>query len=494
MGNPTQIRLNSYLLPSLGGLFPGPKNVLSPLGLHFDQQPAPGELAATGLLDPQGKLKAAYQPWLAILANPASLVDLRFTTGEHLQQFSLYFGQPDAPPILMMNTSAGLLLEYPADTKAIVNGLLQFSSDSLVVSFDFEATLPTGPAIALAALVDLHRREVARAFADLALAENIFVSALNIENWIAHCPEDPQWITALMPQPGLDSAHATNVKGDINYLIENGICETSGKGYALVGAALALGNRMVMIDNLYSVDIVRGETAGQVRFASMAALQAGINDLLQINFLGDEVAFKSLSPIGFILQIEDFLEQGGQLLPDLPAPAAPVDQPAKMVVANAVWGLVVPGKEAPFQLAETTSIGRADNCNLQLNDSEASRQHARIERRQDGFWIMDLNSSNGVFVNGNHIAEAVRLSPGDKICIGDTTLQVVTETSSVTEDANVLNLHATAIQSPVRPQVQSQFIEGQAPSTNACHRCGGPLSPTARFCAKCGTPVEERKS
>jgi hypothetical protein len=434
-------------------------------------------------------LQAKYQPLLAALANPTSLVDLRFDSGGHLQQFSLYYGQPDTPPILLMNTSEGLLLEYPADTQAIVDGLIQFSSDSLVISFDIDATLPLGSALALAALVDLHRRGAARAFADLIPAGTISASLPEIQHWISDCPENPQWISALMPQPGPDHAPAADLQSDLNYLIEHGICEAAGKGYALTGAALTLGNRMIFIDNLYSVDIARVDATGQVGFASLTTIQAGINDLLQISFLGDEVAFKSLSPLGFIFQIEDFLEQGGQVLPDQPAPAEKVEHHPEFLTAADVWALAIPGKEAPFPLADTNSIGRADTCDLTLNDGKASRQHARIEHRPDGYWITDLGSSNGVFVNEERISAPIQLVPGDQIQIGDTTLEVLGPSA---KDATIIDLKAPEIQVSVRQPEQSMPGAQQVLPANTCEQCGQPLSPVAQFCAKCGTPVARK--
>jgi len=265
---------------------------------------------------------------------------------------------------------------------------------------------------------------------------------------------------------------------DLNYLVEQGICQTAGDGFALAGPALTLGSRMILIDNLYSLDVARVNASGQVGFASIAALQAGINDLLQIDFLRDEVAFKSLSPIGFILQIEHILEKGGQVLPDPSAAQASADLPAGENISSDVWGLVVPGLESPFPLAESITIGRAKDCDLQLDDNRASRQHARLERHPQGYWISDLGSSNGVFLNGNRITEPIRLTLHDEIQIGDTTLKVVVNMPSTLQDATVINLKSPVIPTPDQPIVRK------------CPKCGNILSETARFCAKCGAIVQ----
>lgn len=69
-------------------------------------------------------------------------------------------------------------------------------------------------------------------------------------------------------------------------------------------------------------------------------------------------------------------------------------------------------------------IGRAIEADVRLNDSRASRLHARIASTTDpntnhtSFVITDLGSTNGTLVNGELITE-VSLTDGDKIVIGD---------------------------------------------------------------------------
>lgn len=69
-------------------------------------------------------------------------------------------------------------------------------------------------------------------------------------------------------------------------------------------------------------------------------------------------------------------------------------------------------------------IGRAIEADVRLNDSRASRLHARIDSTTDpttnhtSFVITDLGSTNGTLVNGELITE-VSLTDGDKIVIGD---------------------------------------------------------------------------
>ena len=63
-------------------------------------------------------------------------------------------------------------------------------------------------------------------------------------------------------------------------------------------------------------------------------------------------------------------------------------------------------------------LGRAAAAPIQLNDPQVSRQHARIFKRGDGYWIEDLGSANGVVMHGAPIQRAQQLVAGTKIGIG----------------------------------------------------------------------------
>ena len=67
---------------------------------------------------------------------------------------------------------------------------------------------------------------------------------------------------------------------------------------------------------------------------------------------------------------------------------------------------------------DTTSIGRAADCDVCLESPAVSRLHAQIFRHGDGFFIEDKGSSNGTFLNGARVARREPLSEDDTIQIG----------------------------------------------------------------------------
>jgi pSer/pThr/pTyr-binding forkhead associated (FHA) protein len=76
------------------------------------------------------------------------------------------------------------------------------------------------------------------------------------------------------------------------------------------------------------------------------------------------------------------------------------------------------GERRSFSMArDMTVIGRREDCDLRIPLGEVSRKHCRILRDGDSLKLEDLGSSNGTFLNGQRVQEAV-LSPGDTIQVG----------------------------------------------------------------------------
>lgn len=70
-----------------------------------------------------------------------------------------------------------------------------------------------------------------------------------------------------------------------------------------------------------------------------------------------------------------------------------------------------------FGQNETLTIGRDERSDIPLDGLGISNQHARLKQTQNGFSVEDLNSTNGVFVNGMRVSGKI-VSPEDSIQIG----------------------------------------------------------------------------
>jgi pSer/pThr/pTyr-binding forkhead associated (FHA) protein len=73
------------------------------------------------------------------------------------------------------------------------------------------------------------------------------------------------------------------------------------------------------------------------------------------------------------------------------------------------------------------TLGRTSESSIVIADSKLSRRHARIEHRDGGFWLADLASTNGTFLNYERLTAPRRLETGDVIGVGGSRLVVELE-------------------------------------------------------------------
>ncbi len=89
--------------------------------------------------------------------------------------------------------------------------------------------------------------------------------------------------------------------------------------------------------------------------------------------------------------------------------------------------LVVSGKSKGYYFPlkeQAVTVGRDEACDVQILDERVSRRHMQL-RCDDGaksYYASDLQSANGVFVNGQKISQESPLTDGDAITIGESKL------------------------------------------------------------------------
>ena len=110
--------------------------------------------------------------------------------------------------------------------------------------------------------------------------------------------------------------------------------------------------------------------------------------------------------------------------------------------------------EVPL-LQDGLTIGRQSDCDVVLNLARVSRQHARIERRGDDFWLRDLGSTNGTLLAGRRIEEHP-LQNGDTIRIGDA--QLVFKQAASPDDLTLMD--AGEMRGASRPRQPVVFVPG----------------------------------
>lgn len=94
-------------------------------------------------------------------------------------------------------------------------------------------------------------------------------------------------------------------------------------------------------------------------------------------------------------------------------------------------------------------IGRDEDAHIQLDHDSISRRHAQIYNGADGIWIIDLGSTNGTFVRGEHCDTHTRLALGEIVQLGDVIVRL--EPDVVYADADEHNRQRLSRESTLRP-------------------------------------------
>ena len=81
-------------------------------------------------------------------------------------------------------------------------------------------------------------------------------------------------------------------------------------------------------------------------------------------------------------------------------------------------------KPRTVKLSASMTVGRAPECELRIDDTYASQQHARLFAKNGSWFVEDLGSTNGTFVNDQKLAAPAMLQPGDKVRVGQTLMEL----------------------------------------------------------------------
>ncbi|MEJ5186747.1 MAG: FHA domain-containing protein [Candidatus Geothermincolales bacterium] len=81
------------------------------------------------------------------------------------------------------------------------------------------------------------------------------------------------------------------------------------------------------------------------------------------------------------------------------------------------------GRKVSHPVQGGVVIGRAPDCDVVLEDEFVSNYHAKIYLLGGRFYVEDMGSTNGTFVNGRRITSPLELRGGDVIQVGRTSME-----------------------------------------------------------------------
>src|SRR5437763_2828003 len=97
-----------------------------------------------------------------------------------------------------------------------------------------------------------------------------------------------------------------------------------------------------------------------------------------------------------------------------------------------------PGDHVVDLTSPDVLLGRQSDADLRLPHPDVSRQHCRFQFTDTGWQVVDLDSLNGVYVNGDRVRRVTIIRPGDQIRICGVELDVETPTEGADAGPDVL--------------------------------------------------------
>jgi hypothetical protein len=97
--------------------------------------------------------------------------------------------------------------------------------------------------------------------------------------------------------------------------------------------------------------------------------------------------------------------------------------PDRLVLLDPGDSLLLPG--TAFSLQPISLVGRHPDCTVALDEPFISTEHAELTLRQGRWWLRDLDSTNGTFVNGKEVRGTSPVGAEDVVQFGRVKLRLV---------------------------------------------------------------------
>lgn len=333
MSNKIRFTIDEDLLEAVGTVIPGER---SPLSLFRGSgHPVTGEMLSrirsAGIIDESGKIKGEYQHAAETLARTRCFSRLKFSAGEKIFEFIVYFPPDNSIPVSIIHNNNQLIVQEPAAFEEAFELIDQNTGHSILASCTFNGEFSQHEALALFALLDLERSTLLSGLAQESDAQNAAFDLATVMNKITNRKEHLQSLeyvlqgriilNTLPTQKDLESACKT--------LAEKGYVVRHGEKFGLSDALYAVAARLLIIDSFVVIETGRLDESGTMWGGSFISLQAGVNDLLFIEGHAEEIIVKYITGFELMDLIGKFLSDPTLLTtPEQVLPATSARQPA----------------------------------------------------------------------------------------------------------------------------------------------------------------------
>src|SRR2546425_9115864 len=114
-------------------------------------------------------------------------------------------------------------------------------------------------------------------------------------------------------------------------------------------------------------------------------------------------------------------------------------------------------------IRDEVTIGRKEGNTIRLTERNVSRKHAKLLKSNGAVYIEDLQSYNGIKINGEKIAGRAPITEGDRIQIGDYQLSLKVDKTAAPEEVKGEEKTTPFIKDEVRATATMEAPTRQSP-------------------------------
>lgn len=305
---------------ALAAVAPRPFGPLSPF---FGLTPARDDaaLGAAGFVTASGE-QPEGRTALATLAHPEAVAGFLYTRGPLTREAAVYHGAAGAAS--MTSTRSGLRLQSPAALRPLIDGFAALMAGSTIRAVPLDADLTFVEAVALLAVIDLHRRAAFARLAGVATAP-IRVDANAIARWLADdASRTTQWLAAhLVVTMNASVPDLARLDAALRTLAGLGLLRESGPGLAAGEVVEALARWLPVVGSVLRVSAGRLAADGTpVRVELRAVFGSPDPILVWQPHGGERVHLRCASGAELVSLVRPLLEDARALASFVDGPAA----------------------------------------------------------------------------------------------------------------------------------------------------------------------------
>lgn len=325
-----ELDLDAEMFLALGAFAGGPQSVVSPWhgADTVVSEAVRARLAKVGAVDASGA-RPQLRPTLAAMAAATGTTTLRFIGTGVLVEY-LTWGTRDHSPVGLAGiaSTGRLRLEDPAATETVIGAVADLIGRSGRRGLELSLDLPINDTLVLAAIIDLQRCAI---LGGLATGQPACDEAADLSKLYGALSKPPSYgysfVDAIQRtcrvQPDRAAAESSE---SLARLAQQGLVEANSSAVRLAGVCAEVPDHFPAITSV--VELTNGSDTGAADVARLGftCLQAGVTDLLTVEWVESGIHIETVSADTVVGYIEYFVRQPDSARPAVTTPPSEVEQ------------------------------------------------------------------------------------------------------------------------------------------------------------------------